>query len=212
MTISDDAVLVNFICPYCKKSFSKKIDYQKKSGLFSLLIKNHPEGDSCSPFIAYIDTNGRHRGSQKIDNIEGEEVDVSENEQFLGSAQETINEIDKIVGFYHLKVPRKKGRGFEHKVASVKARTFMSSKFYTTLIDYLIENEAVNTFGTITIETDSGFEEGVLMFGKYLEMAFTLYWKDQKLILTKTIEELKAYALLTVEKLLDLYDLIDYFF
>ena len=50
------------------------------------------------------------------------------------------------------------------------------------------------------------------MFGKYLEMAFTLYWKDQKLILTKTIEELKAYALLTVEKLLDLYDLIDYFF
>jgi len=209
MTVSEDSLLVNFICPYCKTSFSKRIDYQKKSGLFSLLIKNHPEGDSCSPFIAYIDTNGRHRGSQKIDNIEGE---FSENVQFLGSAQETINELDKTIGFYHLKVPRKQGRGFEHKVASVKARAFMSSTFYVKLITYLVENEAVNTFGTITIEEDSGFEAGVLMFGKYLEMAFTLFWKDQKSILSKTIEELKAYALLTVEKLLDLYDLTDFFF
>ena len=209
MTVSEDSLLVNFICPYCKTSFSKHIDYQKKSGLFSLLIKNHPEGDSCSPFIAYIDTNGRHRGSQKIDNIEGE---FSENVQFLGSAQETINELDKTIGFYHLKVPRKQGRGFEHKVASVKARAFMSSTFYVKLITYLVENEAVNTFGTITIEEDSGFEAGVLMFGKYLEMAFTLFWKDQKSILSKTIEELKAYALLTVEKLLDLYDLTDFFF
>ncbi|KKN06920.1 hypothetical protein LCGC14_1072370 [marine sediment metagenome] len=209
MTVSEDSLLVNFICPYCKTSFSKRIDYQKKSGLFSLLIKNHPEGDSCSPFIAYIDTNGRHRGSQKIDNIEG---DISENVQFLGSAQETINELDKTIGFYHLKVPRKQGRGFEHKVASVKARAFMSSTFYVKLITYLVENEAVNTFGTITIEEDSGFEAGVLMFGKYLEMAFTLFWKDQKSILSKTIEELKAYALLTIEKLLDLYDLMDFFF
>lgn len=209
MTVSEDSLLVNFICPYCKTSFSKHIDYQKKSGLFSLLIKNHPEGDSCSPFIAYIDTNGRHRGSQKIDNIEG---DISENAQFLGSAQETINELDKTIGFYHIKVPRKQGRGFEHKVASVKARAFMSSTFYVKLITYLTENEAVNTFGTITIEEDSGFEAGVLMFGKYLEMAFTIFWKDQKSILSKSIEELKAYALLTIEKLLDLYDLMDFFF
>jgi len=209
MTVSDDAQLVNFICPYCKKSFSRQIDYQKKSGLFSLLIKNHPDGDNCAPFIAYIDANGRHRGSQKIDNIEG---DISENEQFLGSAQEKINELDKTIKFYHIKVPRKQGRGFEHKVASVMGRSFMSSKFYTTLIDYLIENDAVNTFGTITIEADSGFEEGVLIYGKYLEMAFTIFWKDQKSLPNKTIEELKAFALLTIEKLLDLYDLMDYFF
>jgi len=209
MTVSDDALLVYFICPYCKTSFSNHIDYEKKTGLFSLLIKNHPDGDSCAPFIAYIDANGRHRGSQKIDNIEG---DFSENEQFLGSAQEKINELDKTIKFYHIKVPRKKGRGFEHKVASVMARSFMSSKFYTKLIDYLIENDAVNTFGTITIEADSGFEEGVLIYGKYLEMAFTIFWKDQKSLPNKTIEELKAFALLTIEKLLDLYDLMDYFF
>ena len=51
MTISDDALLVNFICPYCKVSFSKNIEYQKKTGLFSLLIKNHSGSDSCAPFI-----------------------------------------------------------------------------------------------------------------------------------------------------------------
>ncbi len=209
MAISDDSLLVNFVCPYCKMSFSRNIDYQKKSGLFSMLIKNHPQGDDCSPFIAYIDTNGIHRGSQKIDNIEG---DISENEQFLGSAQEKIAELDETIKFYHIKVPRRLGRGFEHKVASVKARSFMSSKFYLKLIDYLTENEAVNTFGTITIEDDSGFEEGVLIYGKYLEMVYTIFWKDQKSTLNKTIEELKAYALLTIEKLLDLYDLMDFFF
>ena len=209
MANSDDSLQVNFVCPYCKTSFFKQIDYQKKSGLFSLLIKNHPQGDDCSPFIAYIDANGRHRGSQKIDNIEG---DVSQNEQFLDSAQDKINELDKTITFYHLKVPRKGGRGFEHKVAGVKARSFMSSKFYVKLMDYLAENEAVNTFGTITIEADSGFEEGVLVYGKYLEMAYTIFWKDQKTTPNKSIEELKSYALLTIEKLLDLYDLKDFFF
>ena len=209
MANSDASLLVNFVCPYCKMTFSRHIDFKKKSGLFSLLIKNHPQGDNCSPFIAYIDTNGIHRGSQKIDNIEG---DISENEQFLGSAQEKINELDKTISFYHIKVPRRLGRGFEHKVASVKARTFMSSKFYLHLIDFLTENEAFNTFGTITIEADTGFEDGVLIYGKYLGMIYTIFWKDQKSTPNKSIEELKSYALLTIEKLLDLYDLMDYFF
>ena len=209
MANSEDARLVNFICPYCKKSFPKHIDYQKKSGLSSLLIKNHPDGEGCAPFIAYIDANGRHRGSQKIDNIEG---DISENEQLLGSAQDKINELDKTIKFYHIKTARKQGRGFEHKVASVMDRAFMSSKFYLSLIDYLTENGAVNIFGTITVEADDTFEGGILTYGKYLEMAYTIFWKDQKSLPNKTIEELKAFANLTIEKLLDLYDLTDYFF
>ena len=83
MIDSDQTILVNFICPYCKESFRKEIEYEKKSGLFNLLIKNHPKGENCPPFIAFIDNNGKHRGSQKIDNIEG---DISNNEQLLEDA------------------------------------------------------------------------------------------------------------------------------
>ena len=70
MTNSDDATLINMICPYCKESFRRHVEYQKKSGLFTILIKNHSENAECPPFIAFIDNNGKHRGSQKIDNVE----------------------------------------------------------------------------------------------------------------------------------------------
>ncbi|MFX1572473.1 MAG: hypothetical protein ACFFB0_06965 [Promethearchaeota archaeon] len=209
MINSDQTISVNFICPYCKESFKKQIEYEKKSGLFNLLIKNHPKGENCPPFIAFIDNNGRHRGSQKIDNVE---VDNSQNEQLLEDAQSKIDELDKTVRFYHLKVPRRGGRGFEHKVSNVQDRAFMSSKFYSQLIEFLTETESINTFGTINVNTDTYFEDGVLIYGKYLGMAYTIYWKDQKTIQSKNLEELKAHANLTVEKLLDIYDLIDFFF
>ncbi len=70
---TEEAPLVNMICPYCKESFRKQVDYQKKTGLFTILIKNHPKSQDCPPFIAFIDNNGRHRGSQKIDDVEAEE-------------------------------------------------------------------------------------------------------------------------------------------
>ena len=119
------------------------MEYQKKTGLFTILIKNHPNGENCSPFIAFIDSNGRHRGSQKIDNADDEET-ISDH--FLENARDSINELEETLRFYHLKVPRRAGRGFEHKVASVKHRTFMSSKFYSCLIDFLSEDEDENTF------------------------------------------------------------------
>ena len=73
MIDSEETTLVNMICPYCKESFRKQVEYQKKTGLFTILIKNHPNTVECPPFIAFIDNNGRHRGSQKIDNVDDED-------------------------------------------------------------------------------------------------------------------------------------------
>ena len=88
----------------------------------------------------------------------------------------------------------------------------MSSKLYGTLIDFLLENKEDNTFGTISIDTNSNFEGGLLVFGKYLGMMYTIFWKDQKSLLNKTVDDLKAYTNLTVEKLIELYDIMDLFF
>lgn len=211
MTSSEDATLINMICPYCKESFRKQVDYQKKQGLFTILIKNHSEGTECPPFIAFIDNNGKHRGSQKIDNVEDED-EISLNEQLLEAARNRINEVKEDIRFYHLRVPRKGGRGFEHKVASVSDRSFMSSKFYMSLVDFLTEYEEDNTFGTIAVDRDSNFEGGVLVYGKYLGLVFTMFWKDQKPLLSKSLDDLKAEANLTVEKLIELYDIMDLFF
>ena len=199
------------ICPYCKGSFRKHVDYQKKQGLFTILIKNHSDNSNCPPFIAFIDNNGKHRGSQKIDDIEAEE-EASLNGQFLEAARSRINELKDDIRFYHLKVPRKGGRGFEHKVSSVSDRAFMSSKFYKSLVDFLTEYEEDNTFGAITIDKDTSFEGGVLIYGKYLGLIYTMFWKDQRPLLNKSLDDLKAEANLTIEKLIELYDLMDLFF
>lgn len=206
---TEETTLVNMICPYCKESFRKQVEFQKKTGLFTILIKNHPNGEECPPFIAFIDNNGRHRGSQKIDNVE-EEAPI--NDQLLENARSSINELEKTLRFYHLKVPRRGGRGFDHKVASVKDRPFLSSKFYKQLIDFLTENEDDNSFGIITKDEGGDFEGGLLIYGKYLGMIFTMFWNDQKGVQNKTLDEIKGYSYLTVEKLLDLYDLMDFFF
>lgn len=210
MIDSEETALVNMICPYCKESFRKQVDYQKKTGLFTILIKNHPKGEECPPFIAFIDSNGRHRGSQKIDSEDEEE---SINGQFLENARGSINELEDTLRFYHLKVPRNKGRGFDHKfVSGVKDRTLMSSKFYTQLIEFLSENEDENTFGLMTFEGDGNESGGTIIYGKYLGMIFTMYWKDQKELQNKPIDEVKGFSNLTVEKLIELYDLMDFFF
>ena len=113
------------------------------------MIKEHPDNQGCPPFIAFIDDNGKHRGSQKID----DHKDVSSvNGELLESAIDRINELKKTLRFYHLKVPRKGSRGFEYKVANVADRSFMSSKFYLCLIIifflslFLIESRANNNF------------------------------------------------------------------
>jgi len=211
VTGTEDTTLINMICPYCKESFRKHVDYQKKQGLFTILIKNHSDNSECPPFIAFIDSNGKHRGSQKIDDIEDEE-NISLNEQLLETARNRIDELKKDIRFYHLKVPRKGGRGFEHKVSSVSDRTFMSSKFYKSLVDFLTEYEEDNTFGAITIDRDSSFEGGVLIYGKYLGLIYIMFYKDQKPLVNKSLDDLKAEANLTVEKLIELHDIMDLFF
>ena len=211
MIDSEEAALINMICPYCKESFRKQVDYEKKTGLFTILIKNHPNGDECPPFIAFIDSNGRHRGSQKIDDVDEEETETI-SDQFLENARDNINELEDTLRFYHLKVPRRAGRGFDHKVAGVKDRTIMSSKFYKNLIDFLSENEDDNLFGLMTFEGDGTGTGGILVYGKYLGMIFTMFWKDQKDLQNKPIDEVKGYSNLTVEKLIELYDLMDFFF
>ena len=211
MNSSEDSTLINMICPYCKESFRKHVEYEKKSGLFTILIKNHSDNSSCPPFIAFIDNNGKHRGSQKIDDVEADE-EISLNDQLLENARNRINELKDDIRFYHLKVPRKGGRGFEHKVASVSDRAFLSSKFYLSLVDFLTEYEEDNTFGAISIERDSDFEGGLLVYGKYLGLIYTVFWKEQKSLLNKTLDDLKAEANLTIEKLIELYDIMDLFF
>ncbi len=70
MNSTEEKITVKMLCPYCKLSFDKNIERRKTNGLYNILIKTHPKGEECLPFIAFIDNNGKHRGSQKIDNIE----------------------------------------------------------------------------------------------------------------------------------------------
>ena len=196
------------ICPYCKFTFQKQLEIQKSEGLYTVLIKNHPNSNNCKPFIAFLDNNGIHRGSQKIDTIEKENEN---NEKLLQHARKAINELENVIRFYHIKIPRTMGTSLEYKVANVKDKAFMSSKTYARLIDYLTENENNNTFGIISIDNDQDFEGGLLLFGKYLGMLFTIFWKDQRDLSTKSFDDLKAYANIIVVKLIDLYNLSDLF-
>ena len=180
---------------------------KKKAGLFSILIKNHPHALECPPFIAFIDNNGQHRGSQKIDNIEEESI----NGQILEEAQKRIDELDEL-RFYHLKLPRRDNKRFEYKYADVKDKIFMSTPFYFALQKFLLDNRQDNTFGTVDVESNSDFEGGLLVYGKYLGLAYTIFWKDHLTLVNKTLDELKGYANLTVERLLDIYDISDLFF
>ncbi len=200
---------VNIICPYCKVSFHKPIENHNKQGLYSLLIKNHPKDQNCPQFVAYIDKNGAHRGSQKIDNVD---EDSSINSHILENVRNNINEIEDKIRFFHLKVSKPGGSGFEHKVANVKDRAFMSSSFYRSLINFLSFHRENNTFGIIDSESDEDFEGGSLIYGKYLGIIFTLFWRDQDFLQIKTLESIKSYANVTVEKLIDAYDLVDFFF
>ena len=210
MTVSVKATQVNLICPHCKVTFQKNVEIPKKQGLFNILINNHHNDATCPPFIVFIDTNGMHRGSQKIDNIDESGSDqLIDQEEILNQAHQKISQLEKELRFYHLKMPRKNGRGFEHKVSNVMDRTFMDFSFYKCLIEYLQNIEENNTFGSITHD---GFKGGILVYGKYLGMIYTLFWIDQKSIQDKRFDELKGFANLTVEKLIEIYDLMDFFF
>ena len=214
MTETDEIISVMMICPHCKRSFHKEVEREKikKMGLLSVLIKNHPKSEDCTPFIAFIDNNGKHRGSQKIDKFDKSQDEIQIKDLLVEEAQNRIIELTEKLRFFHLKVPRVDGRGFEHKVANVSDRCVMSSKTYLSLINFLIENEESNTFGGLIIPEDTDFEGGLLIYGKYLGMIYTLFWRDQKPLQNKSFEELKGYANLTVEQLIELYDLMDFFF
>ena len=87
----------------------------------------------------------------------------------------------------------------------------MSSISYSKIIHFLKDNDDDNTFELITNERDDDFEGGLLVYGKYFGMIYTLFWKDQKSLHNKSLDEIKAYSNLMVEKLLDLYQLTDFF-
>ncbi|MGV9172460.1 MAG: hypothetical protein ACOC44_05390 [Promethearchaeia archaeon] len=210
MLTENKSVKINIICPYCKKSFRRILEeLDKDKSLYAILIKDHTNNQNCPPFIAFIDKNGKHRGSQTIDDVGDME---SIKEEMINSASDRINELEEELKLYHLKVPRREGRGFEHKVASVKGRIFMSSKIYRDLFSFLKQCEKDNIFGILVCEGMPEIEDGLLLYGKYLGMIFILLYKDPKFIKKKTCEELRGYANLTVEKLLDIYQLADFFF
>ena len=136
------------------------------TGISSLLIKNHPKSQNCPPFVAFIDKNGAHRGSQKIDDsddINEIEKKVSVNSEIFENARNSINELEHLLKFYHLKVERKGVHGesgFEHKVADEKDKIFMNSSFYKNLIEFLSENKDQSTFGIIDNEGNHECEGG----------------------------------------------------
>ncbi|GAG75137.1 unnamed protein product, partial [marine sediment metagenome] len=111
MTASVNATQVNLICPHCKVTFQKKVDIPKKQGLFNILINNHHNDADCPPFIVFIDTNGMHRGSQKIDDFDDIDFNQQDQQEILDQAHRIISQLEKELRFYHLKMPRKNGRG-----------------------------------------------------------------------------------------------------
>jgi len=206
-------MIVNILCPYCKKMFRKEITNTKKSGtLYSTLIKAQEGHEGCGPFLAFIDNNGSHRGSQKIDHIDDVEDAQSENQVYIDQALNNINELDEKIRFYHLKIPKKRfKRSFEHKVASVKDRAFMSSRFYRNVFDFVRNCRNENLFGMLSMNSHQDLD-GSLVYGKYMGLLYILYWNNQKEIKNKSWEEIKGYTNLTIEKLIELYELIDLFF
>jgi len=205
MVATEDKTLLKIICPYCQVNFKKYVEHTKKQGLFTVLIKEHADNKDCPPFIAFIDDHGKHRGSQKID----DHADISSvNGELLDGAMDRINELKKTLRFYHLKFPRSLNRSFEYKISNVADRKFMSSKFYLCLMEFLTENDDDNIFGVVGIQ----LEDGLLVYGKYLGMIYTIFWTDQKSLQNKTFDDLKGYANLTIEQLIEIYDLMDFFF
>ena len=99
---------------------------------------------------------------------------------------EKVNELESALRFYHLKVPRKAGMGFDHKVANVKDRAFMSSNSYMDLMSFLTTFEGSNTFGIIAYDDDIDIEGRIVIYGKYLGMIYIFLWKDQKTIQNKS--------------------------
>ncbi|MFX1238023.1 MAG: hypothetical protein ACFFAS_20510 [Promethearchaeota archaeon] len=200
---------INIICPHCKVTFTRPIEFKKSDGLYSTLINNHPNNRDCPPFLIFIDAHGKHRGSQKIDVIEQAN---KINEKFVESTRNKINELEDAVRFYHIKVPSNKGGGFECQVTEDKDRAVLNTKFYHILIEMLIDTCEENMLGIITLEKSKDFEGGVLTYGKYQGMIFTIFWKDQKAFQRQSMEDIQMNANLTVEKLFNLYDLADFLF
>lgn len=210
--VSEAQNYVNFICPVCKKSFRKPIELKKTSrGLLTVLIKSHPKADGCPPFIAFVDQNGMHRGSQMIDNLDEFKEKEIRNE-LIKDAYNSVSEIEDKLRFFHLKFPRQGGRSFEHKVGNVSDRIFMSSRHYSAFINFLTTCENENSFGVMECDELGDSSNGLLLYGKYFGMIYTMFWKDQNELKGKTMDDLKGYANLTIEKLLDIYNLLDLFF
>ncbi len=200
---------IHIICPHCKTSFTRPIEFKKSDGLYSTLINNHPNNKGCPPFLIFIDKHGKHRGSQKIDVIE---TASETNQKFVENAQSRINELEDEVRFYHIKVPSHKGGGFECKVTDDADWEILNTKLYRILTELLIDTYEENMLGIITLEKYREFEGGILIYGKYQGMIYTIFWKDQKKIQRQSMNEIQMNANLTVEKLFTLYDLADLLF
>ena len=177
----------------CQKSIKKTIgtlDDEKRS-LFTLLIKDHSKSQNCGSFLAFIDNNGLHRGSQKIDVIDEEH---STAKKIFEDVNEEISEMTDLLRCYHLKVPRKEGRGFEHKVSNVADRAFMSSRLYSTLITFLTEHKEDDAFGILACKDDANFKGGNLIYGNYGGIIYTVFWNDQSFLQDKCLDEIQEHA------------------
>ena len=199
---------VAIICPYCKIAFFKKVtiptNIERK--LFTLFIKNHPDSEDCGPFLSFIDKQGMHRGSQKIDSMEEDSI----SDELSDQANEEISEMEDALRFYHLRVLRKEGRGFEYKYANVMDRAFMSSRVYSTLITFLTNHDEEDAFGILACKDHDNFQGGHLVYGKYHGIVYTVFWNDQAFLQQNSLDEIRDHANIMVNNLLDLYELREF--
>jgi hypothetical protein len=80
-------------------------------------------------------------------------------------------------------------------------------------------NKLSNEFQTYIDDNITGcivcavyFQNKLAYCNKYHGMIYTIFWKDQKSLKGKTLDDLKGEANLTIEKFLDIHNLYDFFF
>jgi hypothetical protein len=64
-------------------------------------------------------------------------------------------------------------------VASVSYRSFMSSKSYLSLVDFLTDYQEDSTFRGIYIERDTDFVDGLLVYGNTLDWHILYFGRNK---------------------------------
>lgn len=190
------------VCPYCGREFKKPVEMAiNRTKITSHVVKVH---ENCRQFVAFIDPNGKVRGTQTIDS-----VDI-ELQGSLGTSQEdeegpsleaymSLFENDESL-FYHV---RKLGPGSNYiATKQVKFHNLLRSEFFNNWIERILEAEI--EFGTFC------FDDIVVATIQFYDTIFTAGYdmekfQDEEVIGTgvnAVFDYLKSRAMLLCEKML----------